>query len=134
MNITLALMGLSLYLLIWEKLPDWGTWFNRLIAYLPRPLAYLYEAWRCPYCFGFWIALALHALTGIQTIPALHNAPQALGIGGDMLFWFLDALASATLIMLGKLGLSALAVPAIKGHQLTQEFKKARSVQAAAEQ
>lgn len=44
MNFTLALMGLSIYLLIWEKLPDWGTWFNKVIVHLPEPLAYLYSA------------------------------------------------------------------------------------------
>ncbi|WP_439887923.1 hypothetical protein ACSX1C_01425 [Pseudomonas sp. MBLB4123] len=124
MNITLALMGLSIYLLLWEKLPEWGTWFSRMVERLPAPLAYLYEAWRCPYCFGFWVALLLHALTGIQTIAALDQAPARLGLLGAPLFWGLDALASATLIMLGKLGLSALAVPAIKGHRMTQAFKQ----------
>ncbi len=124
MNITLALMGLSIYVLIWEKLPEWGTWFGRLVERLPAPLAYLHDAWRCPYCFGFWVALALHGLTGIQTIAALDQAPAWLGILAEPLFWGLDALASATLIMLGKLGLSALAVPAIQGHRMTQAFKQ----------
>ncbi|WP_369958967.1 hypothetical protein [Pseudomonas benzenivorans] len=127
MKITLVLMGLSIYLLLWEKLPEWGTWFSRMVERLPAPLAYLYEAWRCPYCFGFWVALLLHALTGIQTIAALDQAPAWLGLLGEPLFWGLDALASATLIMLGKLGklgLSALAVPAIKGQRMTQAFKQ----------
>ena len=124
MTITLALMGLSIYLLLWEKLPEWGTWFGRMVERLPAPLAYLYEAWRCPYCFGFWVALLLHALTGIQTIAALDQGPARLGLLGAPLFWGLDALASATLIMLGKLGLSALAVPAIKGQRMTQAFKQ----------
>lgn len=121
MNFTLALTGLSLYILIWEKLPDWGTWFTALIDRLPKPLAYLYDAWHCPYCFGFWAALTLHALTGIQTIPDLF-APPATKVG-LALAWFLDALATATLIMVGKLLLSALAVPAIRGHEMTQAFK-----------
>ena len=127
MNLTLALMGLSIYILIWEKLPDWGNWFNRLVALLPRPLAYLYEAWHCPYCFGFWIALLLHAVTGIQTIPELVNVPEHIGTGGQAIALFLDALATATLIMFGQLCINAIAVPAIKGYQMTMEFRQARS-------
>ncbi len=129
MNLTLALMGLSIYLLIWEKLPEWGTWFSKIIDHLPAPLAYLYDAWRCPYCFGFWVALALHALTGIQTIPALDTAASSSGSVGQMMFWFLDALASATLILIGKLALDAIAAPAIKGYQMTQAFKQSFSDQ-----
>jgi hypothetical protein len=124
MNFTLALMGLSLHILIWEKLPDWGTWFNRLLAYLPRPLAYLYEAWRCPYCFGFWAALSLHGITGVMTIAALSEPPAYLGVVGVPIAWCLDAMATATLIMIGNLLLNAIAVPAIKGYQMTQEFRR----------
>lgn len=38
--------------------------------------------------------------------------------------WVLDALATATLIMFGQLCLNAIAVPAIKGYQMTMEFKQ----------
>ena len=124
MNITLALMGLSIYILLWEKLPDWGNWFNWIIERLPRPLAYLYNAWQCPYCFGFWVALALHGITGLQTIPALATIPNHIGVGGTAIAWTLDALATATLIMFGQLCLNAIAVPAIKGYQMTMEFKQ----------
>jgi hypothetical protein len=124
MNLTLALMGLSLYILLWEKLPDWGNWFNSLLEKLPRPLAYLYDAWHCPFCFGFWAALALHGLTGIMTLPELNTPPGYLGALGQPIAWFLDALATATLVMAGSLGFKAIAVPAIKGHQMTQEFRQ----------
>lgn len=134
MNLTLALMGLSIYILLWEKLPDWGNWFNAIIDALPKPLAYLYEVWHCPYCFGFWIALSLHALTGIQTIPALATPPVYLGVSGDVINWFLDALATATLIMLGQYIFKALAAPAIKGHQMTEAFKKERVTMAEQQQ
>ncbi|MDE1463678.1 hypothetical protein [Spartinivicinus poritis] len=123
MNLTLALMGLAIYILLWEKLPDWGEWFNWIIDRLPKPLSYLYEAWHCPYCFGFWISLFLHGITGIQTIPDLATMPVYLGGAGVAIGWFLDALATATLIMLGHLLLNAIAVPAIKGHQMTTEFR-----------
>ncbi|WP_163832734.1 hypothetical protein [Spartinivicinus ruber] len=123
MNFTVALMGLAIYILLWEKLPDWGGWFNWIIEHLPKPLAYLYEAWRCPYCFGFWISLVLHGVTGIQTIPELASMPVYMGKVGIVVAWFLDALATATLIMLGQLLINAIAVPAIKGHQMTQEFR-----------
>jgi hypothetical protein len=131
MNLTLALLGLSLYILIWEKLPDWGTWFNTIIKYLPKPLAYLYQAWRCPFCFGFWAALALHGLTGLYTLPDLAamsaSMTENLGQGAIVLLWFLDALATASLIMVGQLSLHALAVPAIKGHQMTIAFKQSKT-------
>ncbi|WP_199611656.1 hypothetical protein [Flocculibacter collagenilyticus] len=124
MNIELALMGLAVYILIWEKLPDWGNWFNWIIHRLPKPLAYLYEAWHCPFCFGFWVALLLHALTGMMTISGLSAMPEGLGVIASPIGWFLDALVTALLIMIGKLLLSAIAVPAIKGHQMTQAFRK----------
>ena len=133
MNLTLALMGLAIYILVWEKLPDWGTWFNWIIERLPKPLAYLYDAWHCPYCFGFWVALALHGLTGIQTITALATMPAYLGWLGMPLAWCLDALATATLIMFAKLCLHALAVPAIKGHQMTAELKQSFKAEATTE-
>ncbi|QSX35894.1 hypothetical protein [Shewanella sedimentimangrovi] len=123
MDLTLALMGLSLYILLWEKLPDWGNWFNALLARLPRPLTYLYEAWHCPFCFGFWAALALHGLTGIVTIEALFTPPAYLGSFGLPIAWFLDALATATLIMAASLGFKAISGPAIRGHQMTEEFR-----------
>ncbi len=125
MDFTLALIGLSTYLLIWEKLPEWGTWFNWLLARLPAPLAYLYQAWRCPYCFGFWVALALHAMTGLYTLPALNTMPAYLGVMAQPLAWFLDALATAPIILVGKLAIDAIAAPAIKGHTMKQEFLKA---------
>ncbi len=131
MDFTLALIGLSTYLLIWEKLPEWGTWFNWLLARLPAPLAYLYQAWRCPYCFGFWVALALHALTGLYTLPALTNMPEYLGAMATPLAWFLDALATAPIILVGKLAIDAIAAPAIKGHTMKQEFIKAMKEDAA---
>ena len=126
MNVTLALMGLALYTLIWEKLPDWGNWFNWIVERLPKPLAYLYEAWRCPYCFGFWAALSLHGLTGLWTIPELANMADTSGIAGIALAWFLDALATAMLIMVAQLTVNALAVPAIRGYQMTQEFRQTK--------
>ena len=67
MTFELVLMGTSIHILIWEKLPEWGTWFNTFIAALPGPLRSLYEQWHCPYCAGFWIALVLHGLTGLST-------------------------------------------------------------------
>lgn len=124
MNLTLALMGLAIHTLIWEKLPDWGNWFNWIIKRLPAPLAYLYNAWHCPYCFGFWIAIVLHCLTGIYTIDALQTMPDLpLGLATPIAIG-LDALATAMLIMLGSLLKSAISGPAIKGHQMTMAFRQ----------
>lgn len=122
MDFSIVLVSLSLYVLLWEKLPDWGDWFNNIIAKLPRPLAYLYRVWRCPYCFGFWAALTLHYLTGSYTLLVVHNMPESLGLFGVALAWFLDALAAALLIML-----SAIAGPAISGHEKTLAFKASKT-------
>ena len=123
MSFSTALIGLSIYILFWEKLPEWGNWFNWLVAQLPKPLAYLYQAWHCPFCFGFWADLAIHGLTDMWTINSLSSMPTYLGDYGIAIAWGLDALATATLIMFGQLCLNAIAVPAIKGYQMTQAFK-----------
>ncbi len=125
-NLEPTLIGISIYILFWEKLPDWGNWFNKIINRLPKPLSYLYESWHCPYCFGFWAALAIHAVTGIQTISELTNMPSYMGSVGILLAWFLDGLATATLIMLSQLILNAIAVPAINGYNMTMEFRKSK--------
>ena len=130
LNVELVIMGYAIYLLFWEKLPEWGTLFNRMIEMLPKPLQKLYADWRCPYCSGFWIALVLHALTGLQTVPALSNMPAYLGAAGLPLAWFLDALATAALVLMTHLAVSALAGPAIAGSKMKAEFmasKKAKS-------
>lgn len=123
MNIELALIGLSVHILVWDKLPEWGEWFPRLLQALPRPLSQLYEGWRCPYCFGFWISLALHAVTGLETLPALAEMPAYWGSLGTPVRWFLDALATATLIYFASHTLGTLSWGAARGYQATQEFK-----------
>jgi len=109
-----ALMGLALHLLIWDKLPNWGSWFTSLIAALPAPVGTLYEQWRCSYCAGFWIALALHGLTGIWTVSSLAEMPAYLGALGAPVAWFLDALATATLIFIGSKILAAISRSELK--------------------
>ncbi|MCU9848318.1 hypothetical protein OEZ60_09885 [Defluviimonas sp. WL0024] len=124
MTFELVLIGTALHILIWEKLPEWGSWFNALLARLPGPLRALYGQWHCPYCAGFWIALALHALTGLWTVPALAGLPARLGPPGDAIGWFLDALASATLIYAAILSLKAVGLPAMKAHLMKEDFVK----------
>nr|WP_196161637.1 hypothetical protein [Reinekea sp. G2M2-21] len=122
MNFEIILVALALHTLIWEKLPHWGTWFNRLLALLPKPLQALYEGWRCPYCFGFWAALVGHSVTQIPTLPLFVERLAAQGMIGVLAGYFFDALASAVVIQIGKLGISALGWPAIKGEQASVEY------------
>ncbi|WP_244951674.1 hypothetical protein [Pseudoalteromonas luteoviolacea] len=128
-NWSIALMGLSLHVLIWEKLPEWGNWFNKIVMHLPRPLAYLYESWHCPYCFGFWAALAIHMLTGQFTLASLKTMPAYLGMAATPIALFLDASVSALLIFVGSLLIKALSGPALVGHQKVMAFKQAHSEQ-----
>ncbi len=88
MSFEAALIGAAIHMLFWEKLPEWGTWFNRMIAALPAPLRTLYAQWRCPYCAGFWIALCLHGATGLSTLAALDTLPAFWGRLGAPLGWF----------------------------------------------
>lgn len=131
MNITLALIGVSLYILIWEKLPEWGNWFNTGLKWLPAPLQSLYEQWRCAFCVGFWMGLALHAVTGHWTLPALSTLPSFWG--APVIGWFLDALVTATLIYVGKFIVDAVSWPAMRGYQMKQEFLRNRKTELAAE-
>jgi hypothetical protein len=114
MDIEIPLMGLAVHVLLWDKLPNWGTWFRTLIATLPHPIRTLYDQWRCSYCAGFWIALALHALTGLWTLQALAEMPEYLGPMGMPMAWFLDALAAATLIFIASKALAAISRTEVK--------------------
>ncbi len=124
MNFELVLMAVAIYILVWEKLPEWGTWFNSFIAVLPRPLRALYQQWHCPYCAGFWIALVLHGLTGFWTIPDLASLPNYLGATATPIGWGLDALASATLVYAAIISLRAIGLPAMKAHMMKEDFMK----------
>ncbi len=126
MNIEILILAISIHALIWEHLPHWGIWFMRIIGALPQPLQTLYGQWHCPYCAGFWIALALHAVTGTWTFTGFAGFAQSWGGAAAPLAWFFDALATAILIKTGALLLNALSGPAIKGYQMKAEFIAAR--------
>ncbi|GAA6209022.1 hypothetical protein NBRC116601_23150 [Cognatishimia sp. WU-CL00825] len=116
------ILGVSAHLLFYEHLPHWGGWFNRLLNKLPKPLRDLYEMWRCPYCAGFWIGLALHALTGQWFLAGFANLPEYWGAAANPLGWFLDGLAFALCNKLGILMVNALGYPALLGYAKKQEF------------
>lgn len=122
MNVEIVLVALALHILIWEKLPHWGSWFNRILHAMPGPVQALYEGWRCPYCFGFWAALTGHVITQIPTLPLFVESLEPYGAAGLASSYFFDALASAVIIQVGKLSISALGWPAIKGEQASVEF------------
>ena len=102
MNYEIPLMGLAIYLLFWDKLPQWGTWFNWILAKMPRPIQYLYEAWKCPYCSGFWLGLALHATTGLWFLPKLAYLPGYWAPVDPIIGWFLDALSVGLVVLVSK--------------------------------
>ena len=94
MAIENILLGIAIHQLFWEHLPHWGTWFDRLLKMLPQPLQTLYEQWRCPYCAGFWIGLAVHAMTGRFLFGAFAELPSYWGQLachwlGSLMPWFL---------------------------------------------
>ncbi|MDC0739273.1 hypothetical protein N6L24_13375 [Cognatishimia sp. SS12] len=122
LNFSTLLLGVSLHMLFWEHLPHWGTWFNKALAALPQPLQTLYEQWRCPYCAGFWIGLVLHAVTGAWFVPAFADLPSFWGAAALPLGWVLDALVFAMMNKLGVLTLTALAYPAMRGHEAKAAF------------
>lgn len=122
MNYEILILGVSIHLLFYEHLPHWGTWFGRALLLLPKPLQALYEQWRCPYCAGFWIGLALHGMTGAWLFPFFGALPGFWGFAALPLGWFLDALAFALLNKLGVLLVNAIGLPALLGHAKKQEF------------
>ncbi|AXT34511.1 hypothetical protein D1820_05720 [Phaeobacter sp. LSS9] len=122
MTFELTLLGTAIHILIWEKLPEWGTWFKTLISLLPGPFRRLYEQWHCPFCAGFWIALGLHWMTGFWTLPALNGLSDRLGTTGVPVAWTLDALATATLIYTAIITLKAVGLPAMKAHMMKEDF------------
>ncbi|AVW93128.1 hypothetical protein [Celeribacter baekdonensis] len=122
------ILGLSIHLLIYEHLPHWGAWFNRLLKALPLALQTLYEQWRCPYCAGFWIGLALHAVTGQWLFDSFVHLPTWLGVTAQPLGWIMDALAFAVLNKVGILFVNAIGYPALLGYQMKQEFIARKSV------
>lgn len=122
MSFEAALIGAAIHILFWQALPKWGTWFNRLIAALPSPLRTLYKQWNCPYCAGFWIALALHAGAGLTTLDGLPELPAFWGQFAVPLGWFLDALATAVLLLVIVVAINALRLPAMRAAMLQKEF------------
>ncbi len=115
------LLGIAIHMLFYEHLPHWGTWFNRILSALPQPLRTLYEQWRCPYCAGFWIGLALHAITGKWFLPAFADLPAYWGIAGPTLGWIFDGLAFAIMNKIGVVVVNALSYPAILGMMKKKE-------------
>jgi hypothetical protein len=122
MQFETALMGLAIHILIWDKLPEWGSWFPALIAHLPKPLKHLYDGWQCAYCFGFWISLCLHAFTGIWTLSDLGGIESRAGFGTPVA-WILDALSTGTIIYFARHALGTLSWGAAKGYFASEEFK-----------
>ena len=109
------ILGISIHMLFYQHLPHWGTWFNRLLKALPRPLQTLYTQWECPYCCAFWIGLTLHAVTGHWFLPGFAGLHPALG-------WFADAMSFAVMVKLGVVAFYAIGFPALLGRQKMQEF------------
>lgn len=125
------LLGIALHLLFYEHLPHWGTWFMKIIKALPKPLQTLYEQWRCPYCCGFWIGLALHGLTGDWLFPIFAEFASHIGVAGAVLAWFSDALVFALLTKLGVILVNALTYPALLAMVKKQEWMAAEAAKKA---
>lgn len=114
------ILGVSIHMLFYQHLPYWGTWFNRILALLPRPLQTLYQQWDCPYCAGFWIGLVLHGITGNWLFPIFADLPPVIG-------WFFDGLAFAVLCKAVMLAQFALLSSAIEGRKKQQELIDAKT-------
>lgn len=130
MNIEMILLAASVHMLVWEHLPHWGSWFMAGIGKLPQPVQTLYGQWHCPYCAGFWIALALHALTGLWSFDAFAGVAARWGGLAAPMAWCIDALATALVVKVIVMAVNALVAPAIKGHRAKAAFLAARDAEA----
>lgn len=115
MAIQNLILGMSIYMLFYDHLPHWGSWFNRILKALPQPLQTLYDYWRCPYCVGFWIGLVLHAVTGSWLFDAFAALPAGLD-------WIADALAFAVLNKAGVIVVNAVSYPALLAMEKKDAF------------
>lgn len=123
MNIEVFLIGTASFLLVWEKLPAWGSWFNKIIGFLPGPLQTIYYQLHCPYCAGFWLSLGTAWTTGFWTLDRLGGLAE-VSLLHLLLARFLDALVSATLIHAAVLTIRAISLFATKSHLLNLEIAK----------
>ena len=118
-----SLIALSVYILIWDKLPYWGNWFNYCLSRCPAWLQALYDQWRCPFCVGFWLAGFVHLTVGIWTVGDLE-ASSYLSRPAFAFNIFLDCLSCATLVYAGNLLLNVLLSSTIRGHEIRIDYMK----------
>lgn len=128
-SVTPALISLSLYILIWDKLPFWGNWFNYALDKCPSWIRTLYDQWRCPFCVGFWLAGLVHLTVGLWTVGELETYPVLSGWPTFVLYIFLDCLSCATLVYVGNLILSVLLSSTIRGHEIKIDYMRASSAE-----
>lgn len=103
MRLEVALITLAVWFFLTKKVPGWPGfgWLDRL----PGPFGWVWQGWKaCAYCGGFWIALAVRAVTHLQTLPALSGLPWPVD-------WVLDAFATAILALFGYLVIETMAGP-----------------------
>lgn len=122
-----ALISISIYILIWDKLPHWGSWFNSILSKCPLPIQRLYDQWRCPFCVGFWLAGLIHLALGLWTVEELQADPSFAGWPAYATYVFLDCLSCATLVYIGNLLISVLLASTIRGHEIRIDYGKASS-------
>lgn len=123
-NFVATLIALSVYILVWDKIPYWARGFNKLLDKSPGWVRGLYAHWRCPFCVAFWLALILYLTFGLVTLPELSNH---VGQSIKALRWlaiFLDCLSCATLVYLSHLVMSALLASTLRGHEIRADYQK----------
>ena len=103
MQIEVPLITLAVWFFLTKKIPTWPGfgWLDSL----PGPLGWVWDGWKaCAFCGGFWIAMAVRAATGLQTLPALYEAPSLID-------WICDAFATAILALFGYMVIETMAGP-----------------------
>lgn len=126
-NPTAALISLSLYILIWEKIPYWGNGLNNALERSPRLIRALYAHWRCPFCVAFWMALFLYLFFDLITLPDLFENAVNHSILSRGLSVFLDCLSCSSLVYFGHLLMSAVLASTLRGHEIRVDYQFAKS-------
>lgn len=91
MSIEVPIVTAALWMFFFRKVPSWN-WFQKILS-SNESFQKHWGGWvSCPYCSGFWLALALRLIMGVSFV----SFPEGSNV---VLEWTLDSLATALVVL-----------------------------------